>query len=122
MAVHDFTNRLNEQKAQLSLETINIFEKSPFLDNDIIPGDNRAYPRKEYKLPVSLAHKGRLRSGTSLNLSYSGIFIRTSDTAYYNENDLLTLTFVTSNDFPLILKGKIARKDETGIGVRFLNH
>ena len=122
MAFHDFTNRMNEQTAELSLETISPLEKSPFVDDEMIPGDSRAYPRKKYALPVSLAHKGRLQSGTSKNLSYSGIFIKMDSTAHCRENDLLTLTFVTSNDFPLILKGKIARKDETGIGVHFLNH
>ncbi len=123
MTIQDFTQRDTEQKNQLLKEMGLQFEtglNTP--GKNKIADDARSFPTKPFAVPIDFAHKGRLKKASCANLSYSGIYINLANPKTCQVNDRITMTFLSSDNFPFILNGTIARKENSGIGVRFRHH
>ncbi|MCP3875583.1 MAG: PilZ domain-containing protein [Desulfobacteraceae bacterium] len=82
--------------------------------------DRRRHPRKKFDSLIDFVKGGNLIKEKAKDLSYSGIFLKSSRLEKYNINDSLTLAFQDTSGQPKKYKGHIVRKDREGIGVHFL--
>ncbi len=82
--------------------------------------ENRRFPRREFACVVEFIKKGTLYKATSRDLSFSGIYLNSKTPEKYDLKDIILLTFQMPDGQPQKRKGKIVRKDKTGIGVQFL--
>jgi hypothetical protein len=88
------------------------------------PDNWRNSPRLDYEVPVDILFKGKLYTGISVNISETGIFIKSIPLDDFKIFDKLTITFQTPNLKPVKEIGRVARKTTEGIGILFLgeNH
>jgi len=120
MTIQDFTRRDTEQKIELLKETgLQFDSRLDTLPKNKTADDARSFPRKAFAVPIDFAHKGRLKKANCANLSYSGIYINLADPKSCQVKDRITMTFLSSGNFPFILNGTVVRKEDNGIGVRF---
>ena len=121
MTVHDLTQRQLEQQAEFVNETITPFQKNAAKNLKSDTADNRGFPRKPLAVPIDFVLNGKAQKALARDLSYSGIYIDYKDNHHCRVKDPLAMTFLSSNNFPFVLKGTIVRKDASGIGVRFVH-
>lgn len=86
--------------------------------------DWRNSPRFDYGLPVDILFKRKLYKGISINISETGIFIKSIPLDDFKIFDKLTITFQRPDLKPVKEIGRVARKTNEGIGILFLgeNH
>ncbi len=82
--------------------------------------ENRRFPRRDFACIVEFIKKGKLYKETSRDLSFSGIYLNSKTPEKYDIKKIILLTFQMPDGQPQKRKGKIVRKDKTGIGVHFL--
>lgn len=121
MTVHDLTQRQLEQQAEFVRETITPFQGNDHKKPKSGASDNRGFPRKPLAVPIDFVLNGKAQKAFARDLSYSGIYIDYKDSHHCRVKDPLAMTFLSSNNFPFVLKGTIARKDASGIGVHFVH-
>ena len=88
------------------------------------PSNWRNAPRYDYGAPVDILFKGKLYKGMSINVSQTGIFIKSIPLDDFKIFDKLTITFQKPDLKPVKEIGRVARKTNEGIGILFLgeNH
>jgi len=86
--------------------------------------DWRNSPRLDGEVPVDILFKGKLYKGISVNISDTGIFIKSIPLDDFKIFDKLTITFQKPDLKPVKEIGRVARKTNKGIGILFLgeNH
>nr|WP_320193061.1 PilZ domain-containing protein [uncultured Desulfobacter sp.] len=82
--------------------------------------ERRKCPRTEFQGFVDFINKGSLYKEQALDLSYSGIFIKSKTPEKYKKNDSIVVTFQTDESGPQRRNGRIVRISHTGIGVKFV--
>ncbi len=86
--------------------------------------DWRNSKRLDCEVPVDIFFKGKLYRGTSVNISETGIFIKSIPLDDFKIFDKLTITFQRPDLKPVKEVGRVARKTNEGIGILYLgeNH
>lgn len=82
--------------------------------------ERRQSSRTEFQGFVDFINKGTLYKEQALDLSYSGIFIKSRTPEKYKKNESIVLTFQTDEAGPQRRNGRIVRISRTGIGVNFV--
>ena len=80
--------------------------------------DARKYPRKLFESPIFFASKSRYYAGQIRDISRSGLFIKTGDAFSIGQPIRLVIP-ETRYDRGTMLKGKIVRLTQKGVGVKF---
>lgn len=89
--------------------------------SEILQGqERRRCPRTQFQGFVDFINEGTLYKEQALDLSYSGIFIKSRTPEKYKENESIVVTFQTDEAGPQRRKGRIVRIGHTGIGVDFV--
>jgi Tfp pilus assembly protein PilZ len=96
------TNNVKEQKHENQREKIG----------------SRKHPRKPYSKSVLYAANNKISEGTSVNLSKSGIFIKSKDKLSVGQTVILSLPSKTGKR--LKIRGEIVWSNYEGFGVKFL--
>lgn len=82
--------------------------------------EERNYPRKASSRPVHYAANRRILKGTSKNISFSGILIKTENKLSVGQTIILSLPSKTKNS--LQIKGEVVWSGAEGFGVKFLRN
>ncbi|WP_020587429.1 PilZ domain-containing protein [Desulfobacter curvatus] len=82
--------------------------------------ERRRYPRTDFHGFIDFINEGTLYKEQALDLSYSGIFIKSRAPEKYKKNDSIVMTFETEKTGPQRRNGRIVRISHTGIGVSFV--
>lgn len=109
-----FTDSYEMMKEELMTETA-----SHIGNGELIDQEERRYPRKKFSTQVEFVNSGKLHKGISVDLSYSGIFVKVSAPSSHAIGNQITMTFLSSNKFPIKCMGRVARINNLGIGVDF---
>jgi Tfp pilus assembly protein PilZ len=80
--------------------------------------DSRKHPRKAYSKSVLYAANNQILEGTSQNISFSGIFIKTKNKLCVGQTVILSLPSKTKKR--LKIRGEVVRSNHEGFGVKFL--
>ena len=76
--------------------------------------------RLDCEVPVDILFKGKLYRGVSVNISETGIFIKSIPLEDFKIFDKLTITFQKPDLKPVKAIGRVARKTNEGIGILYL--
>jgi Tfp pilus assembly protein PilZ len=79
---------------------------------------SRKHPRKPYSKSVLYAANSQILEGTSVNLSYSGIFIKSKNKLSVGQTVILSLPSKTEKR--LKIRGEVVWSNHEGFGVKFL--
>ena len=80
--------------------------------------DSRKYPRKLFQSPIFFASQSRYYAGQIRDISRGGLFIKTGDAFSIGQPIRLVIP-ETKYDRGTMLKGKIVRLAQKGVGVKF---
>jgi len=80
--------------------------------------DERKYPRRTSSNSVHYAANNQILKGTSQNISFSGILIKTKNKLLVGQTVILSLPSKTKNR--LQLRGEVVWSDHEGCGVKFV--
>ena len=82
--------------------------------------DLRKHPRKSYSKPVFFASQNQYYKGLIYDICKGGMFIKTKDS--FSVGQIIRLVIPgTKIDNGAMLRGKVVRFDNNGVGVKFLN-
>ena len=70
-------------------------------------------------VPVEVVSVGKLHKETAKDVSFSGIYIESSDFHKYELEQDLIIAFASKDGKAYTLEGKIVRKDTSGAGIEF---
>lgn len=95
---------------------------SPKIYQDLFNSRNSS--RLDCEVPVDILFKGKLYKGISVNISETGLFIKSIPLDDFKIFDKLTITFQKPDLKPVKEIGRVARKTKEGIGILYLgeNH
>ena len=82
--------------------------------------EERHYPRKASSRSLHYAANRRILKGTSKNISFSGILIKTENKLSVGQTIILSLPSKTRNS--LQIKGEVVWSGAEGVGVKFLRN
>jgi len=80
--------------------------------------DERKYPRKPSSKPVHYAANNKILTGTSQNISFSGILIKTENKLGVGQSVILSLPSKTEKR--LQIRGEVIWSNNDGFGVKFV--
>ena len=80
--------------------------------------EKRKHPRVPCNAPIEYALKNRTYRNLSRDISTSGLFVETWNSASIGE--AITLLIPLDNQEPIKIEGKVVRTDPQGIGVEFI--
>jgi len=83
--------------------------------------DRRIAPRIDYKGPVDIVFDGKLYKGVTVNISETGILIKSIPLDDFNIFDKLIITFQGPDLEPVKQIGRVARKTDHGLGILYLD-
>ncbi len=81
--------------------------------------EKRKHERKPTNVEVELVAGGKVDKSKAKDVSVCGIFIKNQDSDSYKVDESIVLAFESKSGEPHTIEGKIVRKDNEGIGIRF---
>ena len=92
--------------------------KEPGCQNQREGIEERKYPRKHSSKSMHYAANNQILKGTSQNISFSGILIKTKNKLSVGQTIILSLPSKTQNS--LQIRGEVVWSDHEGFGVKFV--
>ncbi len=81
--------------------------------------EKRKHERKSTNVQVEIITSGKLSKEIAKDISLSGIYVKKDKFDRYKVDEAVVLAFESKTGDAQTLEGKIVRKDDEGIGIRF---
>jgi hypothetical protein len=92
--------------------------RRPLEETSLVAGERRRHSRRASQIPVDYVADGRAHRSFILNISSGGVFIATPSASLWGQEILISFNHPVTR-MNVFVVGRIARVDQSGIGVRF---